>query len=195
AKELLLNAREMAIPEKPVLKTKDETPDAPIEDERKTVHEVKKLPQNYLESKFLLEATTSEVEKAKKDNKDVGLAQSQLELARQYFDSGDYSGSLKECMRARRALSNRPSEPGKAAVERISGAKKVILPSEERIVLPVPKTGMNDVCLKCGESLVPDDNFCGKCGEKAVLELKCPGCGNPRAENDTFCRKCGTRYE
>jgi hypothetical protein len=66
-------------------------------------------------------------------------------------------------------------------------------------VLPVQR-----VCLKCGNSLRPKDQFCEKCGERYQVEIRndapektmrnCPRCGSsPRFPNDQYCRKCGEK--
>jgi predicted amidophosphoribosyltransferase len=46
-------------------------------------------------------------------------------------------------------------------------------------------------CRKCGTPMHPGDNFCGKCGNPAVL--KCMACNNEVEEEDRFCAKCGAK--
>ena len=52
----------------------------------------------------------------------------------------------------------------------------------------VPPTA---TCRKCGTPMRIGDNFCGKCGNPAVL--KCPACNNEVEEEDRFCAKCGAK--
>ena len=46
-------------------------------------------------------------------------------------------------------------------------------------------------CKKCGSPMTFGDNFCGKCGNPAVL--RCTACDNEIDEEDKFCAKCGAK--
>lgn len=46
-------------------------------------------------------------------------------------------------------------------------------------------------CRSCGAAMHAGDNFCGKCGNPALL--RCSACGNEADEEDRFCAKCGAK--
>lgn len=50
-------------------------------------------------------------------------------------------------------------------------------------------------CMNCGAELLSSDQFCSKCGAKAVREQKCPDCGTVLREGTKFCHKCGRQIE
>ena len=54
-----------------------------------------------------------------------------------------------------------------------------------------PTIPLAATCRKCGTPMRLGDNFCGKCGNPAVL--KCPACNNEVEEEDRFCAKCGAK--
>jgi len=54
---------------------------------------------------------------------------------------------------------------------------------------PAPKPSAS--CRKCGTVMEMSDNFCGKCGNPAVL--KCSACSAEVDEEDKFCAKCGAK--
>ena len=59
--------------------------------------------------------------------------------------------------------------------------------NKSKAVLSAPATS----CPSCGAGMHAGDNFCGKCGNPAML--KCPTCGNEANEEDRFCAKCGAK--
>ena len=46
-------------------------------------------------------------------------------------------------------------------------------------------------CTNCGAHLMDTDQFCPKCGAKAVKDNRCPECGALLREGTKFCHKCG----
>lgn len=50
-------------------------------------------------------------------------------------------------------------------------------------------------CMNCGAELLSNDQFCSKCGAKAVREQRCPDCGTVLREGTKFCHKCGRQIE
>ena len=46
-------------------------------------------------------------------------------------------------------------------------------------------------CTNCGASILETDQFCPKCGAKAIKDRKCPDCGAVLREGTKFCHKCG----
>ncbi|MBP3477255.1 MAG: zinc-ribbon domain-containing protein [Lachnospiraceae bacterium] len=51
------------------------------------------------------------------------------------------------------------------------------------------------ICTKCGARLLDTDQFCPKCGTKAIKEKRCPDCGAVLREGTKFCHKCGRLVE
>jgi len=170
-KEMLMNAKDMPIAEKDVPGEKEAPKD------EASVHDVKKLPENYMQSKFLLASTSDEIKKAE-GSKGAENAQKLLGEAQAAFDSADYTSCVKTCMKAKRALSD-PSEKADAPA----------LPSER------PAAAKTLSCASCGEALKEGDMFCGRCGTEVVHAVKCTKCGAELAKGDSFCRKCGLKLD
>lgn len=51
------------------------------------------------------------------------------------------------------------------------------------------------VCTNCGAHLMETDQFCPKCGTKAIREKRCPDCGTVLREGTKFCHECGRALE
>lgn len=47
------------------------------------------------------------------------------------------------------------------------------------------------ICTNCGAHLMDSDQFCPKCGAKAIKDRRCPDCGTVLREGTKFCHKCG----
>lgn len=47
------------------------------------------------------------------------------------------------------------------------------------------------ICTKCGAQMMDSDQFCPKCGAKAIKDKRCPDCGAVLREGTKFCHKCG----
>jgi hypothetical protein len=157
---------------------------AVVADDDTGIQETKRLPQNYLESKFLLASVQSEIDTARA-TKDVSQAERYMEEARRYFEATDYSASLTSSMKARRNLEGGAPVTGTVAVGAEMETVKATSPTTE----PSP----SDSCSKCGAEITKDDEFCGSCGERAEKPTVCPQCKAPLRTNDVFCRKCGKR--
>jgi hypothetical protein len=191
SKDALLNAKDIPLAKKEL---EAPAPSQPSQEEEvvhedRTVHEIKKLPQNYMESKFLLSTTQSEIEGAE-GKRSVEEAKKLLADAQSSFDSADYTACLSNCMKAKRSLACAPTERSAAmenAATNVSNAK----------VVPSPLHDLNErspgTCSKCGEPLLEGDRFCGKCGTEVAQEIKCSRCGAVQGKEDTFCRKCGLK--
>lgn len=50
-------------------------------------------------------------------------------------------------------------------------------------------------CTNCGAHLLETDQFCPKCGAKAIKDRRCPDCGVVLREGTKFCHKCGRPIE
>ena len=47
------------------------------------------------------------------------------------------------------------------------------------------------LCTNCGAHLMDTDQFCPKCGTKAIKDKMCPECGALLRDGTKFCHKCG----
>lgn len=47
------------------------------------------------------------------------------------------------------------------------------------------------LCTNCGARLMESDQFCPKCGAKAIKDSRCPDCGAVLRDGAKFCPKCG----
>lgn len=47
------------------------------------------------------------------------------------------------------------------------------------------------ICTNCGAKLMDTDQFCPKCGAKAIKDKRCPDCGAVLRDGTRFCHKCG----
>ena len=47
------------------------------------------------------------------------------------------------------------------------------------------------LCTTCGARLMESDQFCPKCGAKAIRDSRCPDCGAVLRDGAKFCPKCG----
>lgn len=46
-------------------------------------------------------------------------------------------------------------------------------------------------CTNCGAHILDTDQFCPKCGAKAIKDRRCPDCGAVLREGTRFCHRCG----
>lgn len=144
--------------------------------------ETKKLPKNYMESKFMICSVRDEAAEAEREGKDVSLVRDSLKQADEAFASEQYTEALRYALKARKTLRPKEeAEPKKAqdlgAVEKVP-ATKVVQPNKSS-------------CEKCGTELETGDMFCAKCGVKVERDIRCPRCGNKVKVDDAYCRKCG----
>ena len=47
------------------------------------------------------------------------------------------------------------------------------------------------LCTNCGARILDTDQFCPKCGAKAIKDMRCPDCGEVLREGTVFCHRCG----
>jgi hypothetical protein len=129
---------------------------------------------NYLSAKFEIGAAESEIEAASGEGRDVSSARSSLAMAKEAFDSADYSRALSLSLKAMKKAS-----AGGPAKETISLRKEVVGPD----------------CPSCGEHVNDLDAFCGGCGAKVERKPVCRSCGFEPSKPDVFCRRCGSKVE
>ena len=184
AKVLLKNCKEKDLLAAPVVTTeKASGPKDDVKGEESVVvpaNEARKLPPNYLESKFLLDTVSSLIEEAQGEKREE--AQKDFDLARSRFEEGDYSEALKGALKAKRLLA-----PAAPARDKATSASMIIKPQA-----PTKEEGRR--CPKCGMQLGPNDDFCFSCGTKAGMRI-CHGCQTMATSDDMFCRKCGCRID
>lgn len=145
--------------------------------------EVKKLPVNYIESKFMIESARIGIETANQRGMDTTAARAYLESAQKYFANTEYTEALKYAYKAKRCAEGQ-------AVERLVTAEKK--GTEEELK---PQSVEEEKCPQCGASIRSVDNFCGKCGAKIIRIPKCPSCSAEVDPSDNFCRRCGTKLK
>jgi tetratricopeptide (TPR) repeat protein len=146
--------------------------------------ETKKLPKNYMESKFMICSVRDQAEKAARSGADASEAQDSLRLADEAFAREDYTEALKSALKAKKALEDEgPAPKEQAGMKDLASIEKV--PSAVVVKPNVSK------CEKCSTDLDPEDMFCSKCGTRVERDIRCPRCANKVKVEDAYCRKCG----
>ena len=152
--------------------------------------EARKLPKNYLESKFMICSVRDILEQSNAKQKNA-VAEDNLKQADESFQKEDYTEALKLALRAKRAL-----DGGAGSIGPVEPKPAIIEPGVERLA-PPPKSlrEPSKRCVRCGASLTEDDVYCRKCGLKVDRSPKCSACGEKLAEDDIFCSKCGNQVK
>jgi hypothetical protein len=148
--------------------------------------ETKKLPQNYLESKFMIECARMSIDTASKQGSDMVEAERMLAIAMEHYDRTEYTEALKHALRAKRT-----AEGQKVSVQPETRPPEA---GKEEPKAPIEVPGKAD-CGNCGQPVDESDNFCRKCGTKIVRVPRCPSCSSEVDEGDAFCRKCGAKLK
>ncbi len=167
------------------LQTFEDIASAPAPEAESTIpfQETKKLPENYLESKFMIESARLCILSAVEKCLDTKDAEAQLEEAKGLFEKAEYTGALRCALRAKRCAEGQKVDPP-ARPEPAKVAEKT-----EKVEEKAP--GIAE-CPGCGTKVGPEDRFCRRCGAKIRI-LKCPSCSAEADEEDRFCGKCGTK--
>ncbi|MHC1709964.1 MAG: zinc ribbon domain-containing protein [Methanomassiliicoccales archaeon] len=173
AREILMNAPLLDVAGS---KTVEPAPEGPSEEDRKTVHEVKKLEPHMLESRFIINACRGRIESAENSGKDVSKAKDVLARAEKDFEEKKYDEALREGLRVRKMLGEETVEPA---------------PVKDAVIVKVPKPEKK--CEKCSATIGNDDVFCRKCGAPIVLKRSCGYCRAELDDGDAFCPKCGRK--
>jgi ribosomal protein L40E/predicted S18 family serine protease len=189
-----------------ILSKRNEADQGEKEMENKTLfEEEKKLPENYLQAKFMIKNVERELERAVSSGKNTGKVEEFLEKAKRCFDAGDNTEALKLACKADRCFNYtetqfidgmRVSQKDEIAGTEVTrqGIEETIIEDsiiEEGVMQAIKEM----VCIECGSRVEKEDLFCGRCGSKIVIERKCPECGVTASEDDRFCRKCGTQLD
>jgi predicted RNA-binding Zn-ribbon protein involved in translation (DUF1610 family) len=146
--------------------------------------ETKKLPTNFLESKFMICSVKDQVDAAARSGGDTSIPKDFLLLAEDAFARQDYTEALKDALKAKKAL-----EGGQITIK--EDAKANEKSSIEKVPSAVVVHAHLSKCTKCSTQLDPDDMFCPNCGAKVVRDIRCPRCANKVKVDDAYCRKCG----
>jgi len=159
----------------------------------------KRLPENYLQSKFMIARVRSTIEPLS-TTMDVSEARNLLGQAEISFRAGEYTEAFKFACRAKRNLDSVAGSMGKLdgleliRIERSEGeTPSPGEPCDESEEAVEEKEGESVylLCAECGAVLSEEDRFCGKCGARVEKKLKCPSCGAMSKAGDRFCRQCG----
>lgn len=113
--------------------------------ERRTVHEVKKMEPNMLESNFIISACRDLIQEKEGSGKDLCSAKEHLSKADALFAERRYNEALKEGMVAKRMLGD----------DTIDVVPEVHLDRGTEAEMK---------CYGCGTAITADDVFCRKCG-------------------------------
>jgi hypothetical protein len=184
AKDLLRMAKEQQEPPKKIDPQPKQSKDKPTEVCEVPFQETKKMPKNFLESKFMICSVKDEVEASARAGTDVSMARDNLRMAEDAFAREDYTEALKGALRARKSL-----EGGETQAKERTVIKE--LPSVETVPAAVVLKPNLSKCEKCSNELNPDDMFCPRCGARIERDIRCPRCANKVKVDDAFCRKCG----
>jgi hypothetical protein len=153
--------------------------------EQPKISEARKLPPNYLESKFMISTAKDEIDRCAAEGRDVSESVCLLDEATMAFECKDYDMALRKSLRAKKTVES-PADPTKERTAEIAPPIKTV---KRDIVNDAPKGGQ---CANCGTYAKDDDNFCAKCGKPIARNRVCPTCKADVSEDDVFCRKCGT---
>ncbi len=166
----------------------DSTPEEEPMQEQATIADARKLPPNYLESKFMIKTAGDEIERFRSEGKDVSGSMYLLDEARIAFESKDYDLALRKSLKAKKGAES-SSEPAQIDVV------KIIPPIKTVEIDIVKDSSSSSACSNCGADSRIDDVFCAKCGKPIVRTRACTACGTKLSEDDVFCRKCGTEVK
>jgi len=122
-----------------------------VDKERRTVHEVKKMEPNMLESNFIISACRDRIQEQEGSGKDLCSAKEHMSKADVLFAEKRYNEALKEGMIAKRML-------GDATID--------VVPE----VHLEKGTDAEMKCPGCGTVITADDVFCRKCGMRLASE-------------------------
>jgi hypothetical protein len=148
------------------------------------LHETKKLPKNYLESKFMISSVWDQIETASRDGIDTTAARDNLRAAEAAFAQEDYSEALKNALKSKKILESGVTDMG-------DGPKPTEVASIEKVPSALVVPANMSKCEKCSMELDPGDMFCSKCGAKVARDIRCPRCANKVKVDDAYCRNCG----
>lgn len=151
---------------------------------------VKKLPPNYLQSKFEIGVVEEKILKME-DGQLKEYAKLYVQKAKRAFDLGDYNEALRLAVKGNRIIDTGEIEPG-FEKPKVEETPEIDLKVEPLIREEHEKTEELH-CPNCGAIVQPEDRYCWNCGAKLVFIYTCPNCGAEVSSEDKFCRQCGYR--
>ncbi len=158
----------------------------------------RKLPQNYLQSKFEINVVEDKITK-KDDGAVKDAAMLYLRKAKEAFEIGEYTESLKFAIRSNRILDTNEIPVETPIVE--SKPEVIKVPQIEPKVVSITETKKEEKkeeelhCPNCGAVVRREDKYCWNCGAKLVWTYKCPRCGGEVTTEDNYCRHCGYKLK
>lgn len=138
----------------------------------------KKLPQNYLQSKFEIEKMDKKITEIT-DNKKKSEIKKHLKKAKKSFDEKKYTESLKTVL----------------LCEKVLNGEKIPIEDSSKKESEKEENDEAYYCPECNKQISSADKFCAKCGSEIILIFQCPSCNEEIKENDKFCRKCGEKLD
>jgi len=183
--------------------------EAPLPAESDSYKFKKKMPANFMESKFEIGCAEGAIDNAKKTGKDTAQADEYLSQAKSEFDTENYTSALSNALKVKKTLEGKKVAPETREVDRLPLKPKTTAPAPQAPTVTIresargPVSGAreaadasgisSDSCPSCSAQVTSDDNFCRKCGAKVESAMNCAKCGMELATDDMFCRKCGYR--
>ncbi len=149
---------------------------------------VKKLPPNYLQSKFEIGVVEEKIL-----NMEEGQLKEYAKLyvhrAKRAFEAGDYNEALRLAVKGNRIIDTGELEPDTVEQKPVEEPLKIATLVDEN------EEGNEEEihCPECGAVVRPEDKYCWSCGAKLVFIYTCPNCGAEVTSEDKFCRHCGYR--
>ena len=150
---------------------------------------VKKLPPNYLQSKFEIEVVEEKLRKME-ESAVKEAAKLYLFKAQEAFKAKNYTDALKFAIKSNRILdggelgTSIPQQPKPIAEEKPPMVTPLV---EEEKAMEEEEL----YCPKCGAIVRPEDKYCWNCGAKLIFIYTCPNCGAEVSSEDKYCRHCG----
>ncbi len=146
---------------------------------------IRKLPENYLQSKFEISVVEEKI--IKMDEGELKeYAKMYIERAKRAFEIGDYTEALRLAVRCNRIIDSGELPYGREPEkEQPSGMVVAPLIEEEK------EEEEELHCPKCGAIVRPEDKYCWNCGAKLIFIYACPNCGAEVSSEDKYCRHCG----
>lgn len=158
----------------------------PETDQKPPFKDIKKLPQNYLESKFMIDTARMCIDAASQQGVDVIEAEKNLAVARECYGRTEYTEALKHALRAKKTAE------GQQVAPKTEAKPPQVKKEEPNAPMESPE---KNACNDCGQHVDESDKFCRKCGAKIIRVPRCPSCGLEVDGNDAFCRRCGAKLK
>lgn len=184
----------------------EEPEEREIPTEEEPVDKTPKLPENFMQAKFMMGTAKESIEAARSAGRNTSEAVRALKDAAELFRGEQYGKALSLALKAKKLAEGLPLAPtktqesvqpvmdvGEPVPESVASWKAEVAAEGgkvERVSEPETLT-----CPNCETTVTSDDAFCRKCGMKLEFTIICPGCGLELEKDDLFCRKCGTKIK